>query len=119
MDKIIIEGLEIDAIIGVYDWERTQTQKVWLDLALTADLSLAMASDNVSDTIDYAAVVTEIEHIASAKQPELLEHFAQLILTSLFAHFPVSAIELKITKPDILSQVKTVGITVYRERAGF
>jgi dihydroneopterin aldolase len=29
MDKVFIEGLEIDALIGIYDWERRIRQTLW------------------------------------------------------------------------------------------
>lgn len=114
MDKIIINGLEIDTIIGVYDWERQKSQKVILNLVLVTDFSQAMRSDNVEDTIDYAAIVERIELLAEAHQPELLENFAELIFADLFALFPLTEIQLQILKPDILKQVNTIGIHVTR-----
>lgn len=115
MDKIIIEGLVIDMIIGVYDWERQNHQKVNFDLELTTDFAKAMASDDVTDTIDYAKVAERIELLAQEFHPELLEKFADLVLKTLFKEFAISAIRLKITKPDILEQARSVGIELYRE----
>ncbi|OZB06575.1 MAG: dihydroneopterin aldolase, partial [Idiomarina sp. 34-48-12] len=34
MDKVFIEGLVVDAFIGVYDWEHKQTQPLILDLEM-------------------------------------------------------------------------------------
>ncbi|MAP34877.1 MAG: dihydroneopterin aldolase, partial [Halomonas sp.] len=34
MDRILIEALTVDTVIGVYDWERTITQSLSLDLSL-------------------------------------------------------------------------------------
>ena len=39
MDKIHIEGLEVLALIGVYDWEREHQQRLIVDVELSADLS--------------------------------------------------------------------------------
>ena len=116
MDKIIIEGLVIDTVIGVYDWERKNKQKLVFDIVLTADLSKAMKSDWVEDTIDYAKVAELIEVLTKTHQPELLERFADLVQENIFASFDVSAVQLKMTKPDILKQTRTVGIEIYRER---
>lgn len=117
MDKIIIEHLEIDTVIGVYDWERESTQKLIFDLVITADLSKAMKSDRVEDTIDYAKVAERIEQLTEVHQPELLERFADIAFEHLFNEFDILAIQMKITKPDILSQARSVGIELYRERA--
>lgn len=117
MDKIIIEGLVINTIIGVYDWERLNPQKVIFDLELTTDFAAAMSSDKVADTIDYAEVAQRIEQLAEEHHPELLEKFAHLVLETLFKEFDITAIRLKIAKPDILEQSRSVGIELYRERA--
>src|SRR5690606_26589448 len=34
MDKVFIEGLEIEALIGIYDWERRIRQTLVFDLAM-------------------------------------------------------------------------------------
>ncbi|BDX05284.1 dihydroneopterin aldolase [Planctobacterium marinum] len=116
MDKIIINGLLIDTIIGVYDWEREKSQRVILNLVLKTDLNLPMQSDNVADTIDYAAIVQRIEKLAEQHRPELLERFAELIFADLFSLFPLTEIQLQILKPDILQQVDTIGIEITRTR---
>ncbi|MCC2604965.1 dihydroneopterin aldolase [Planctobacterium marinum] len=116
MDKIIINGLEIDTIIGVYNWERQNSQKVILNLTLLTELNSAMKSDQVKDTIDYAAVVERIEKLSDSHHPELVEKFADLIFADLFSAFPLAEIQLEILKPDILKQVQSVGIAVTRKK---
>ena len=51
MGKIYITGLEVDTLIGVYDWERVRTTQLLLDVTLDVDLSAAMQSDDVADTV--------------------------------------------------------------------
>ena len=41
MDIVYIRELEIETIIGIYDWEREQKQTVNLDLEMGTDISLA------------------------------------------------------------------------------
>ena len=45
MDQVLIEGLELDTVIGVYDWERSITQR------LIVDLTLANSRAGVSSTV--------------------------------------------------------------------
>ena len=118
MDKIIIDHLEIDTVIGVYDWERENAQKLIFDLVISADLSNAMKSDRVEDTIDYAKVAQSIEQLTKIHKPELLERFADITFEYLFNEFDIFAIQMKITKPDILTQARSVGIELYREKTG-
>ena len=44
MDKIIIDDLSIDAIVGVHDWERKVRQKVLCSIVIDCDLTLAAQS---------------------------------------------------------------------------
>ncbi|PKM03319.1 MAG: dihydroneopterin aldolase, partial [Gammaproteobacteria bacterium HGW-Gammaproteobacteria-4] len=48
MDKVFIEALEIDCVIGIYDWERKITQKVVLDIEMAFDNRKPAASDNIA-----------------------------------------------------------------------
>ena len=40
MDYVFIEGLEIEALIGIYDWERRIRQPLVFDIEMAFDLSL-------------------------------------------------------------------------------
>ncbi|MDQ7059190.1 MAG: dihydroneopterin aldolase, partial [Ghiorsea sp.] len=39
MDLVLIEGLEVRTVIGIYDWEREIRQTVRLDLEMAWDIS--------------------------------------------------------------------------------
>ena len=56
MDKVFIEGLEIEALIGIYDWERRIRQTLCLDLEMAFDNRVPAASDDIAHTLDYKAV---------------------------------------------------------------
>ena len=56
MDKVFIEALEIDCVIGIYDWERSIRQPVQLDIEMEFDNRVPAASDDIADTLDYKAV---------------------------------------------------------------
>ena len=48
MDKVIIEGLQVDALIGIHAWERRGPQPLLLDLELAFDNRRAAASASTS-----------------------------------------------------------------------
>ena len=56
MDIVFIEALEIDTVIGIYDWERQITQKVVLDIEMAFDNRRPAASDDIVDTLNYKDV---------------------------------------------------------------
>ena len=73
MQQIILSGLKVDTLIGVYDWERTQKTTLIFDITVDADLTAAMASDNVSDTIDYAMLAQSIQQAAADQKGILIK----------------------------------------------
>ena len=57
MDIVFIEGLEIEALIGIYDWERKIRQPLVFDLELGFDNRKPAASDDIADTLDWAELL--------------------------------------------------------------
>ena len=61
MDKIFLDELKIDTIIGIWDWERKIRQTVIIDLEMSADIARAAATDNVEDTLNYKSVAKRLQ----------------------------------------------------------
>lgn len=115
MDKIIIEGLQLKSLIGVYDWERTAKTRLLLDVVLYTDLQLAGLSDDVNDTVNYAAVAELLVNLADASEFELLEALAHAMVNALFEHFSLLKVRVKLSKPDILTNADNVAVEITRE----
>ncbi|MBT1450377.1 dihydroneopterin aldolase [Glaciecola sp. XM2] len=116
MDKVKIQGLTLYSLIGVYDFERLQKQRVTADLVMYTDLSKAGLSDDVGDTLDYGKVAQRMVDIADASSFKLLEALANAMVISIFDEFPVEKLRLSLYKPDILDNADNVGISITRER---
>lgn len=119
VDKIIIEGLELNTVIGVYDWERVDPQRVFVDVELDYSLEKAGISDQVTDTIDYATIAKLVDDTAKELKPELVEALAHHSCLRILESYPVDAVNIKITKPDILDRARNVGVQVRRTRRWF
>lgn len=116
MDKVIIKGLTLHSLIGVYDFERHAKQRVIVDAVLFTDLQHAAISDDVADTLDYGKVAQRLSEVADQASFKLLEALAQAMIKVLFDEFSLNKLELQLTKPDILDNADSVGICFYRER---
>ena len=79
MDKVFIEGLEIDALIGIYDWERRIRQTLRFDLEMGFDNRRPAASDDIADTLNYKAVSKRIEQFVRESDFGLVETLAERI----------------------------------------
>jgi dihydroneopterin aldolase len=110
MATIFIEGLEVYTLIGVYDFERTDKQKLKLDLTIKYPLKKAGKSDNLDDTLNYAQIATDIEQFAASSSFKLLEAFGYHLKKHLQQKFKIK-VKIKITK-FILPNTQGVGIII-------
>lgn len=114
MDRIFIEALDVDTVIGVYEWERTILQSLSLDLVLTTDIRPAAASDDLRLTLDYAAICQRIQHFAREHRFALVETFAERLAETLRHEFPLTWLELTVRKPGAVPHARSVGLTIRR-----
>lgn len=77
MDKVFIEGLEIDALIGIYDWERRIRQTLRFDLEMGFDNRIPAASDDIADTLNYKAVSKRLIDFVQGSDFGLVETLAE------------------------------------------
>lgn len=116
MDRILIEALNVDTVIGVYDWERTITQSLSLDLSLATDIRPAAATDDLRLTLDYAAICQRIQQFANEHQFALVETFAERLAACLQHEFPISWLRMTVRKPGAVPQAASVGLEITRGR---
>lgn len=117
MDKIFIEGLETQAIIGIYDWERENRQPLFFDIELSLPIFKAAESDQINDTVDYKQVCDELIELVDKSRVELLESLVESICNHIFTHHKaVQQIDLKVSKPQAVAETRTVGLIVSRVR---
>lgn len=114
MDRVFIEGLEVDTVIGAYDWERGIRQCLRLDLSFAWDNRAAAAGDDLSKALDYASVSTRIQAFAEQSQFQLVETFAERLAEVLMGEFNIPWLRLKLTKPGAVAAAAGVGVEIER-----
>ena len=117
MDKVFIEGLEVDTVIGVYDWERDIRQCLRIDLTMGWDIRAAAENDELEHTLNYAAVAERITTFAHEASFELVETFAERLAALLQAEFALPWLRLRITKPGAVPTARGVGVEIERGQA--
>ncbi len=116
-DAIFIRRLSADTIIGVNDWERQQTQTLWLSLTLQLDTRAAASSNSVVDTLDYAAVAEFVRDYLQAHSHRLIETLANSLCSLLLQrHSGLSAVTLTVEKPDAVAGCESLGVRIHRQR---
>ena len=118
MDKVFIEGLEIDALIGIYDWERRIRQTLRLDLEMAFDNRRPAATDDIADTLDYKAVSKRLIEYVQQSGFGLVETLAERCAALVIEEFGVQWVRLKLSKPGAVRGAQAVGVVIERSAGG-
>lgn len=117
MDTIYLRDIELLTTIGVYQWEQRIEQKLSLNLSMTVDCRQAGQSDQLTDALDYGAVLQSVQTLVKAQHVALLEKLATLIADHILGNFPmVQSITVDLAKIHIFPNVPRVGVVLTRER---
>jgi dihydroneopterin aldolase len=114
MDTIYIHGLTVDAVIGIWEWERKIRQKVVIDIDMDADIRKAAASDSVDDTLNYKLVSKRVIALAEDSGFQLVETLAERIADIVRNEFGVPWVRVKINKPGAIRGSRDVGVLIER-----
>lgn len=112
-DQIIIEELSVEMSIGIYDHEKSNTQRVIIDVVINVENNNKKV-ENIKDVISYEDIVNEIIALSQKKHYELVETFAEEISAISLKPMAHSCI-VTIRKPDIIEAAKSVGVSIFRK----
>jgi dihydroneopterin aldolase len=114
MGLVLIEGLEVRTVIGIYDWEREIRQTVRLDLEMSWDISKAGKTDNIEDALDYKSVSKRLINFVEASEFGLIESLAEHCAKIVLDEFSVSWLRLKMSKPGAVRGSENVAVLIER-----
>ena len=115
---ILLKDLRFQARHGVGAQETLVGNEFTVNLRLRTDLTRAVRTDDVADTLSYADVFEAVRDEMS-RPSRLLEHVAGRIARRLFQDFPaLDAIELKLMKrnPPMGADIDSAGVELALER---
>ena len=117
MDTLRIHALEIEAIIGHYDWERRQPRTLLLDLELGVDVARAARHDRLEDAVDYDRVVQAASRFVRESRFVMIETLAERLAQELLGEFPLARVKLTVHKPAAVPAAKSVSVTIERAKS--
>ena len=117
MDKVFIEALEIEALIGIYDWERRIRQPLLFDIEMAFDNRIPAASDAIADTLNYKAVSKRVVDYVSQSDFGLVETLAERVAAIILDEFGVRHVRVKLSKPGAVRGARAVGVVIERAAA--
>ena len=114
MDIVFIQDLQVETVIGIYDWERKIKQTISLDIEMATDISKAAKSDDIEDTLSYKTVAKRLIEFIEQSEFELVETLAEKICRIVLDEFSVPWVKLTLHKPGAVSGSRSVGVMIER-----
>jgi dihydroneopterin aldolase len=114
-DRIEIEALQLDCIVGVHPDEREHEQPLFADLTIDLDLGRAGRSGRIADTIDYDLLTGELAALLRFRRYKLLENAAEESAAMLLGVHPrIERVKLRLAKPRALARAKNAAVVIER-----
>ncbi len=108
-DKVFIEDLEVETIIGIFGWERKVKQ------IMDFNISDAAKTDNIDQALDYKSIGKDISSFVGKSSFQLVETMADKIAKRVLKNKSIEKVEVKVEKPGALRGSKSVGIKIVRK----
>ena len=106
--------LEIETVIGIYDWERKQKQIVSIDLEMATDIRSSAEIDSIERALDYKAIAKRLIDFVEGSEFFLVETLAEQISHLVLSEFDVPWLKLRLGKPGAVRGSRDVGVIIER-----
>ena len=105
-NKIFVSDLEIEAVIGIFDWEREVKQLIKISYEVEVDIKKAFKSDNIEDTFDYKTTSKKIIKFVEKSSFQLIEALAEKVSKIIMQDERVLNLSLSVSKPALFEDQK-------------
>lgn len=112
-DEIRISALRLTTHIGVPDEERATSQVLEADVTLRIAGRFEAMNDEISATIDYAAVAARLQELAAERPRRLIETLAAEMAVCVMKEFQAVGVTLDLRK-RILPDTDHVAVRLVR-----
>jgi len=114
MDKVFIKNLEVEAVIGIFQWEREVKQLISIDIEMEFDNKSAAKSDDIKDALNYKFVGKRVTAFIKKSKYQLVETLAEKISQVILTEFPISKVKITVSKPGAMRGSDSVGVSIVR-----
>jgi 7,8-dihydroneopterin aldolase/epimerase/oxygenase len=113
---VFVRDLDLMALIGIYDHEKVKPQRIVVNVDLSVQEVAGPMSDEIDHVVSYEIVVKKIEAIVAAGHVNLVETLAEKFAEACLRDKRVLAARVRIEKPDIIANARSVGVEIERGR---
>ena len=114
-DRLVLEGMEFFGHHGDLAAERELGSRIYVDVEIRLDLSVAGESDSLEDTLDYVRCFEVVREVVERAQHRLLEAVAERIAAALLRQPRALRVRVRVAKqPPIPGGISRVAVVVER-----
>ncbi len=114
---IFIQGLRVDAQIGVHAHEKHRVQPLALDAEIqVSEHCFRPAHDRIDEVFDYQSLRNAMIAVVNAGHIHLLETLADRVIQTILQLPDVQSVRLRISKFTAFDDCQAVGVEVFRTR---
>ena len=117
-DILYVRALEVEAVIGVFAWEREVRQTIRLDLEVRTDIRKAAATDDIAQALNYKALCKRVISYVGESRFVLVESLAESLAQLILDEFAAPWVRLRISKPGAVRGTEDVGLCIERSLRG-
>ena len=117
-DRITLKGVSARGFHGVLDDEKRDGQTFVVDVEMEVDLGPAGTSDDLTDTVNYAEVASDVVALVEGESLDLIEALADRIASKVLTRPLVESVVVTVHKPQapVGHPFTDVAVTVERLR---
>ena len=115
MDKIFVNDLRIECIVGILPAEREHSQPLLVSIELEASLEEAGRTGSLEKSIDYALLSERVKSYVVDRKAGLLEELAVELCDLIEKEFKPVSVKIRLNKPEAVAFAQGVGIEIFRK----
>lgn len=114
MDKILIQNMHVQGILGINDRERTTPRDIIVSLTILTDTHRGAQSDDIADCVDYSEAAREIRALIEGTRRFTVEALAEDIASFCLRKPGVQKVIVRVEKPGAVTGIESVGVEIER-----
>ncbi len=107
--SVFVEGLALDAEIGLYDHERGRTQPLSIDIELALTPAIGQG---IHGTVNYETLAAKARALAAGGHIDLVETFAERLAADCLDHPRARRVRVRVRKPEAIGDAACAGVEV-------
>ncbi|WP_421694110.1 dihydroneopterin aldolase [Aestuariivirga sp.] len=113
---VFVRDLDLMALIGIYEHEKLEPQRIIVNIDLSVQEGDGPQGDDIGHVVSYEIVVKKVEAIIAEGHINLVETLCEKIAAACLRDKRVAAARVRVEKPDIIKNARSVGVEIERQR---